>query len=96
MVNVENFAQEEILALEGLGTSHEFPIELLSLSDENGVRLRATVSEFGPVLFSKVLELNDTQSSYVSMIFKYCDYIQNPERDRLCLLFYTDYIILVS
>jgi DNA helicase HerA-like ATPase len=52
---------------------HEFPIELLSLSDENGVRLRATVSEFGPVLFSKVLELNDTQSSYVSMIFKYCD-----------------------
>lgn len=54
-------------------TPHEFPIELLSLSGENGVRLRATVSEFGPVLFSKVLELNDTQSSYISMIFKYCD-----------------------
>lgn len=50
-----------------------FPVELLSLSDEKGVRLRATVSEFGPVLFSKILELNDTQSSYVSMIFKYCD-----------------------
>ena len=54
-------------------TPQEFPVELLSLSDEKGVRLRATVSEFGPVLFSKVLELNDTQSSYVSMIFKYCD-----------------------
>ena len=52
---------------------HGFPVELLTLSDEKGVRLRATVSEFGPVLFSKVLELNDTQSSYVSMIFKYCD-----------------------
>jgi len=52
---------------------HGFPVELLSLSEEKGIRLRATVSEFGPVLFSKILELNDTQSSYVSMIFKYCD-----------------------
>lgn len=50
-----------------------FPVELLTISDEKGVRLRATVSEFGPVLFSKILELNDTQSSYVSMIFKFCD-----------------------
>ena len=31
------------------------PIEFLSLSDEKGVKLRATVSEFGPVLFSKIL-----------------------------------------
>ena len=52
---------------------HGFPVEILSLSEEKGLRLRATVSEFGPVLFSKILELNDTQSSYVSMIFKYCD-----------------------
>ena len=52
---------------------HGFPVELLSISKEKGIRLRATVSEFGPVLFSKILELNNTQSSYVSMIFKYCD-----------------------
>lgn len=52
---------------------HNFPVELLSLSDEKGVRLRATVSEFGPVLFSKILELNDTQGGFVSLIFKYCD-----------------------
>jgi DNA helicase HerA-like ATPase len=50
-----------------------FPIEMLTLSQEKGVRLRATVSEFGPVLLSKILELNETQSSYVSLIFKYCD-----------------------
>lgn len=49
------------------------PIEFLSLSKEKGARLRATVSEFGPVLFSKILELNDTQSGVVSIIFKYCD-----------------------
>ncbi len=49
------------------------PIEFLTLSGEKGARLRATVSEFGPVLFSKILDLNDTQSGIVSVIFKYCD-----------------------
>ena len=50
-----------------------FPVELMSLSQQNGVRLRATVSEFGPVLFSRILNLNDTQAGVVSVIFKYCD-----------------------
>src|SRR6478609_329449 len=50
-----------------------FPVELLSLSKQEGVRLRSTVSEFGPVLFSRILDLNDTQSGVVSVIFKYCD-----------------------
>jgi uncharacterized protein len=50
-----------------------YPLELLTLSNEKGVRLRATVSEFGPVLLSKILGLNDTQSGLVAMIFKYCD-----------------------
>ena len=48
-------------------------IEFLTLSDERGARLRATVTEFGPVLFSKILGLNDTQSSVMSVVFKYCD-----------------------
>lgn len=50
-----------------------FPVDLLTLSDQKGVRLRATVSEFGPILISKILELNDTQGGVVAMIFKYCD-----------------------
>lgn len=51
-----------------------YPVELLTLSDgEKGVRLRATVSEFGPVLLSKILGLNDTQGGIVALIFKYCD-----------------------
>lgn len=49
------------------------PVELLSLSDEKGVKLRATVSEFGPVLLSKILGLNNTQSGVISLLFKYCD-----------------------
>jgi uncharacterized protein len=51
-----------------------YPVELLTLTkDKPGVHLRATVSEFGPVLLSKILELNDTQGGIVAMIFKYCD-----------------------
>jgi len=49
------------------------PAELLTLSKQEGVRLRATISEFGPVLLSRVLDLNDTQGSVLSVIFKYCD-----------------------
>jgi DNA helicase HerA-like ATPase len=50
-----------------------FPVELLSLSEEKGARLRATISEFGPVLLSKVMELNETQEGLLAMLFKYCD-----------------------
>ncbi len=58
-----------------------FPCELLSLTGKNGVHLRATVSEFGPVLLSKILGLNDTQGGVVAMIFKYCDDTQLPLLD---------------
>ena len=58
-----------------------FPTELLSLSDQQGVRLRATVTEFGPILLSKILNLNDTQEGLVAMIFKYCDDNKMPLLD---------------
>lgn len=48
-------------------------IELLTLSGEKGVRLRSTVCEFGPVLFSRILGLNDTQGGVVALVFKYAD-----------------------
>lgn len=51
----------------------QIPVELLTLSNEPGARLRATVSEFGPVLLSRILDLNDTQASVLALIFKYCD-----------------------
>ncbi|WP_040254814.1 helicase HerA-like domain-containing protein [Psychroserpens mesophilus] len=50
-----------------------FPVEVMSLSEQDGVRLRATVSEFGPVLLSRILDLSDAQSGVVAVIFKYCD-----------------------
>ena len=54
-------------------TPSAYPTELLSLTGKDGVRLKATVSEFGPILLSKILGLNDTQGGIVSLIFKYCD-----------------------
>lgn len=51
----------------------DFPVELMSISGEKGVKLRATVTEFGPLLLSKILDLNDTQQSIISIVFKYCD-----------------------
>jgi DNA helicase HerA-like ATPase len=58
-----------------------YPVELMTISDEPGVRMRATVSEFGPVLFSKILDLNDIQQGVVSLVFKYCDDQQMPLLD---------------
>jgi DNA helicase HerA-like ATPase len=58
-----------------------YPVDLLTLSSQKGVRLRATVSEFGPVLLSKILGLNDTQGGFVAMIFKYCDDSKLPLLD---------------
>lgn len=53
--------------------SNASSVEFLSLSKEAGSKLRATVSEFGPVLFSKMLDLNEVQSGIVAIIFKYAD-----------------------
>lgn len=50
-----------------------FPVEMLTLSEQDGVRLRATVSEFGPVLLSRILDLSGVQEGIMAVIFKYCD-----------------------
>ncbi|WP_417875555.1 helicase HerA-like domain-containing protein [Winogradskyella sediminis] len=58
-----------------------FPVELMTLSEQDGVRLRATVSEFGPVLISRILDVTETQAGIISVIFKYCDDHQLPLLD---------------
>ena len=50
-----------------------FPVEILTLSEQDGVRLRATISEFGPVLISRILDVTEIQAGIISVIFKYCD-----------------------
>jgi uncharacterized protein len=49
------------------------PVEFLSLSGKLGAQVRATVHSFGPLLLGKVLDLNETQTSILALVFKYCD-----------------------
>ncbi len=61
---------------QSLGWTYEpsgHPVEFLSLSGELGTQVRATVHSFGPLLLGKVLDLNETQTSILALVFKYCD-----------------------
>lgn len=79
---VSNAKIEERHNLIGLPyTSKATSCEFMTISNDNGLKLRATVLEFGPVLFSKILELNDTQSGVVALLFKYADDNQLPLLD---------------
>jgi DNA helicase HerA-like ATPase len=51
----------------------EFPVEILTISEQNGTRLRATVSEFGPTLLSRILGLSEVQEGILAILFQYCD-----------------------
>lgn len=53
---------------------HAAPVEFFALGGDGlGVPLRATISAFGPLLLSKVMELNDTQESTLSLVFHFAD-----------------------
>jgi len=49
------------------------PLEILSLSGKSGAHVHASVSSFGPLLLGNVLDLNETQTSILSLVFRYCD-----------------------
>lgn len=48
-----------------------FPVELFSLSGKKGIPMRITIGDFGPILLSRILELNDTQTGVLAALFKY-------------------------
>jgi DNA helicase HerA-like ATPase len=51
-----------------------FPVEYLALGGlGTGVPLRATITSFGPLLLSKVMDLNATQTSSLGLVFHYAD-----------------------
>jgi DNA helicase HerA-like ATPase len=57
------------------------PVEFVSLTGALGVQLRASVSSFGPLLLGKALSLNETQTSVLTLVFKYADDGQLPLLD---------------
>lgn len=75
------FIDERHRKLEFPFTPKASPVEIMSLSEQEGVRLRATVSEFGPVLLARILDLSPTQTGVLAVIFKYCDDNQLPLLD---------------
>lgn len=48
-----------------------FPVELFSLTGNKGTTMRLKVSDVGPILLARILELNDTQTGVLAAIFKY-------------------------
>ncbi len=51
-----------------------FPVEFLALGGQGvGAPVRATITSFGPTLLAKVLDLNETQSSSLALVFHFAD-----------------------
>ncbi|MCS5699371.1 DUF853 domain-containing protein [Cyanobium sp. FGCU-52] len=70
-----NAAIEERRALLGLPAGEEAacPVEFWDVFGEQGLPLRATVSELGPLLLARLLNLNDTQAGVLSLAFRVAD-----------------------
>ena len=65
--------QERVASLDWSFEPSGHPVEFLSLTGALGAQVRATVHSFGPLLLGKVLDLNETQTSILALVFKYCD-----------------------
>lgn len=71
--------QDRLTKSQSQWTATAYPTEMLTLSASSpGVKLRATVSEFGSVVLAKMLELNDTQEGILALIFKFADDYKLP------------------
>jgi uncharacterized protein len=88
--------EERATALGMTFKPESFPIELYSLSGKLGAQMRATILEFGPALLSKILDLNDTQSGVLSILFKYADDKQLPMVDLNDLKKVWQYIVIIG
>ncbi len=50
-----------------------YPVTFWDIFGEKGIQLRTTISEVGPVLLSRILELNDLQTDVMNIVFKIAD-----------------------
>ncbi len=54
-------------------TPHGYPVTFWDLFGKKGIPLRTTISEMGPLLLARILQLNDLQSNLLSIVFKIAD-----------------------
>lgn len=63
--------------LEELGISNfdfkNYPVNMWDIYGEKGIPLRVTISEMGPLMLANILDLNDTQTGVLNIIFKVAD-----------------------
>jgi DNA helicase HerA-like ATPase len=64
---LDRFGIRDVFTYEG------YPVSIFDIYCDKGTPLRTTVSEMGPQLFSQVLDLNDTQTELMQVIFKIAD-----------------------
>lgn len=50
-----------------------FPIRLWDLFSEAGQPVRTTISEMGPLMLARLMDLNDTQTGVLNIVFKIAD-----------------------
>ena len=54
-------------------TYHAYPTTFWDIYGMKGLPLRTTISEMGPLLLSRILDLNETQSQILTIVFKIAD-----------------------
>lgn len=52
---------------------HGYPVRFLDVYGEKGTPIRAEVSDFGPLLLSRLLSLSDAQEGVLNIVFKAAD-----------------------
>ena len=52
---------------------HGYPVSIWDLYGRKGMQLRTTISEMGPLLLSRIMELNELQSDILTIVFKIAD-----------------------
>jgi DNA helicase HerA-like ATPase len=70
-----------------------YPVTFWDLFGQKGIQLRTTISEMGPLLLSRILGLNDTQSDILTVIFKIADdnnLLLTDTKDLKAILAYVD------
>ena len=60
-IGIENYSQRG------------YPVAFWDLFGKKGIPVRSTISEMGPQLLSRLLDLNETQESIMTLVFEYAD-----------------------
>lgn len=60
------------IGIEGY-TQRGYPVSFWDVFGKNGTPIRSTISEMGPRLLSRMLDLNEAQESVITLVFEYAD-----------------------